>query len=402
VPDDERKADEKRPKTDPPAPADKFRPEAIAARIDTLGEETEVDRIAREEEKKLALRKKQTTGKKGLEAAASKRLANIGEGTVKRPTLGSDVVAPGADPLLERAARTGDWIKAHRQAFGALVTIGLLAVGATLGMVSWRNKQRADASALLAQAFAAERGRVSTKDDEEEDEAKSRPLLYPTFQSATQRRDAALAKYREVESKYAGTGAAYLAKLGEAGLLLDAGDGNAALGAYSDAKGSALAHADAAVRGRAWEGMGFADELLAAGKVREKGEPSDEIAPERGKYLDDALASYKQLEQIDTPGFKELGMYHQARIFQQKGDKAKAIELLKDVYKRVTEPGEKHAFSYLEFVVQDRLRWLDPTALPPKAAKLGGPGGNLDMSNPQIQQLIKQLQEKQQKGGGTQ
>ena len=98
MPDEERKADEKQPKTEAPAPADKFRPEAIAARIDTLGEESEVDRIAREEEQKLALRKKQTTGKRGLEAAASKRLANIGEGTVKRPSLGADVVAPGADP----------------------------------------------------------------------------------------------------------------------------------------------------------------------------------------------------------------------------------------------------------------------------------------------------------------
>jgi len=400
VPDEERKADEKQPKTEAPASADKFRPEAIAARIDTLGEESEVDRIAREEEQKLALRKKQTTGKRGLEAAASKRLANIGEGTVKRPSLGAVVVAPGADPLLERAARAGHWIKAHGQAFGVLVTIGLLAVGAALGSAYWRNKQQADASAVLAQAFAAERGRVSTKEDDDEDDAKSRPLLYPTFQSAAQRREAALAKYREVESKYAGTGAAYLAKLGEAGLLLDASDGQGALSAYSDAKGSALARADAEVRGRALEGMGFANEVLAAGKAHGQADAVAEV--ERDRYLDAALAAYKQVEQLDMPGFKELGMYHEARILQEKGDKAKAVELLKDVYKRVTEPGEKHTFSYLEFVVQDRLRSLDPSALPPKAAKLGGPGGNLDMSDPQIQQLIKQLQEQQrEKGGGT-
>ena len=120
------------------------------------------------------------------------------------------------------------------------------------------------------------------------------------------------------------------------------------------------------------------------------------------KHLDDALAAYKQLEQLDVGGFKELGMYHQARVLQAKGDKQKAIELLKDVHKRVTEPGEKHPFSYLEFVVEDRLRALDPTALPPKAPKMGGPGGNIDMSNPEIQELLKKLQQQGPKGGAPQ
>jgi len=110
-------------------------------------------------------------------------------------------------------------------------------------------------------------------------------------------------------------------------------------------------------------------------------------------------------------GFKELGQYHQARVFQAKGDKAKAIELLKDVQKRVAEPGSEHPFSYLEYVVEDRLRALDPTALPPKpkptrgmggpgGAPGGGPGGDIDMSDPQIQDLIRQLQQQGQGGGG--
>jgi hypothetical protein len=118
--------------------------------------------------------------------------------------------------------------------------------------------------------------------------------------------------------------------------------------------------------------------------------------------LDDALGAFTQLEHVDVTGFKELGMYHEARVLQARGDKAKAIELLKDVQKRVSEPGDSHAFSYLEFVVEDRLRELDPTALPPKAPKMGGQGskagGNLDMDDPKIQELIRQMQ---QKGGGA-
>src|SRR5277367_3015006 len=52
---------------------DKFRPGAIAERVASMGEESDLDRIAREEEKKLNERKKGKKGKKGLEAAASKR-----------------------------------------------------------------------------------------------------------------------------------------------------------------------------------------------------------------------------------------------------------------------------------------------------------------------------------------
>jgi hypothetical protein len=406
VPDDEQKRDKNQPEAGqqpaggkaasaPEEAADKFRPDAIAARVDAaLGEETELDRVAREEEKKLLERKKQTKGKRGLEAAASKRLAKIGEGTVKRPSSAvAAAVAPEADPLIERARRAGQWIRENRQVFGGLVTVAVLGVGGALGWMYWQDKHQADASAVLAQAFADERGRVSAKDDDEEDDTPKRAALYPTFKSATERRDAALAKYRQVQSKYPGTGAAYLARLSEAGLLLDQGDAKGALAAYGDVKGSPLAQADVEVRARAFEGMGFADELLAQ---------SD--AAGKDKHQDDALAAYKQLEQLDVKGFKELGMYHEARVLQAKGEQQKAIDLLKDVHKRVSEPGESQPFSYLASVVEDRLRALDPSALPPKAPKmgglggLGGPGGDLqNMSDEQIKELIKQMQ--QQKGG---
>ena len=76
--------------------------------------------------------------------------------------------------------------------------------------------------------------------------------------------------------------------------------------------------------------MGFADELLA-----------QTDAANKDGHLDDALAAFKQLEQVDMKGFKELGQYHQARVLEAKGDKAKAIELLKDVQKRVSRAGQR-------------------------------------------------------------
>ncbi len=374
---------------------DRFAPDAIAARIEQIGEETDLDRVARQEEQKLLERKKlQKKSKRGsLEAAASKRLAKIGEGSVRRPSAASDAYIPEADPLMARARRARGWIEQHRTTFGVLVGVALIGVGSALGFTYVQGKRNADASALLAMAFADEHGHIADKEDEEEDDsARSQQVLYPTFKSVTERRAAAIAKYREVSSKYAGTGAATLARLAEGALLLDEGDSKAAISAYDDVKGSPLAQADAEVRGRALEGRGFACELLAE---------SDSANQE--KHLDDALAEFKALEAIDVDGFKELGMYHEARVLQAKGDKGKAIEILKDTYKRTTDPGSGGRFTYLEFVIEDRLRDLDPNALPPKAPKhpaggLGGPGSP-DMSSPQMQELLRRLQQQQgQKG----
>ncbi|MDP9149853.1 MAG: hypothetical protein M3O36_07955 [Myxococcota bacterium] len=380
--------------------ADAFRPEAIAARIDLIGEETDLDRIANEEERKLAARRKERagTGKRGLEAAASKRLSQIGEVKVKRPSTVAGAALIEADPLLERATQVRRWIRGHRELFGGLLAVVLVGVGGAMAWTYWQTKHGAESSALLAQAFADEHGHVSSKDADDEDDGKAKSL-YPTFKSVAERREAALAKFRQVESKYAGTGAAILARLAEGGLLLDKGDAAVALAAYEDVKASALARADMEVRGRSLEGTGFAHELLA-----------ERDAANRDKHLNDALAAFKELERLEAKGFKELAMYHQARVLQDKGDNAKAIELLKDVSKRVADPGESHSFAYLESVVDDRLRQLDPSALPPKpshpmgrgggggGATMGSAGvpGGPDMSDPQIQELIRQL--KQQKG----
>jgi hypothetical protein len=375
--------------------ADKFRPEAIAARIDAIGEETDLERVAREEEKKLLDRKRQQKkkGKRGLESAASKRLAKIGETAVKRPSAATGAISPEADSLLESASRARRWVGQHREAFGGLVAIAVLATGGLFGWMYWQDKRVDDASAVLAQAFADEHGHLSEKADDEDDDEPRAKQLYPTFKSAGDRREAALAKYRAVESKYAGTGAAILARLSEGALLLDAGDAKGAIAAYDDVSGSPLARADAEVRGRAIEGRGFALELLAQ---------TDSAGAE--KLREGALLAYRDLQAVDMAGMKELGMYHEARVLLAKGDKAKAIDLLKEVHKVVGEPADSHRFSYLEFVVEDRLRELDPNALPPKP-KAGpggaGPGGKVDSDNPQIQELMRQMQEKARQKGGA-
>jgi hypothetical protein len=370
VPDEEQKPD------------DQFGPEAIAARIEKMGEESEADRTAREEEQKLLLRRKGQK-KSGLEAAASKRLAKIGETAVKRPT------ALSADPDLDRAAKITKWIEANRQMVTALVGIVVIA---GCGIGAWYyvdNKHALDASVLLGEAFAADHGRIAAKSEDDDDQPAAKQL-YPSFATVADRRAASLAKYRALESKYPGTGAAIVSRLSEGSLLLDAGDGVGALEAFEAVASSALGQADPEVRGRALEGEGFADELLA-----------EKEAGSRDKHLGDALTAYHALEAVDVAGFKELGMFHEARIAIAKGDKPKAIELLKDVTKRVEDPGQAKSFAYLQFAAEDRLRDLDPSALPPKAPKTASSAGGPDMSDPKIQEMIRQLQAKAKGGGGA-
>jgi hypothetical protein len=407
VPDDEQKKDETQAPAPPaaeepvapPAEAeaadkapddekDRFRPEAIASRVASLGEEDESDRIARQEEDKLRERRKAKKGKKGLESAASKRLAKIGEAKVKRPGALDASLAVDTDPLVARTAAARKWIEKNKSTFALIVGVGVLGASGFVGYTYWQQKHQADASAMLAQGIADEHGVISDKD--EDDEEKHAPL-YPTFKTVAERRDAAIAKYKDVESKYAGTGAAILARLAEAGLLLDKGDAKGSAAAYEDVKGSALAQADAQVRGRALEGIGFCDELLAV---------SDAAAKE--KHLDDALAAFKQLEGIDVKGWKELGKYHEARVQEEKGDKAKAVELLKDVRTAIDDHSGDHPFAYLESVVDDRLRQLDPSALPPRAPKMpaGLGGGDFDPDDPRVQELLRQLQQRAGQGGG--
>ncbi len=368
-----------------PEREDAMSPEAIAKRVAALGGDDEVERLARDEEIKLAERRAKAgggKGKKGLEAAASKRLQKIG-GKVppKRVAYAADADILGASPF-------GRWLRANQKTVTAVTATFLIAAVGGGTYTWWSQRTEAAASNDITKAVDDEDGRIGdpAKDDDETQVKDPRPV----FKTEAERRDAALAKYRDVESKYKGTGAAFLARLEEGSLLLDKGDLDGAVTALTDASQSPLAAADTEVKGRALEGLGFAYEAKATATPAEK-----------DKWLDQAAQQFRALENTDVKGFKELGMYHQARVAEEKGEKDKAIQLLKSLHERLSPPGEAkdaHPFVYLETVAEDRLRLLDPTALPPKS-KGGGPAGGNKMSEEQIQKLIEQL--KHQQSGGA-
>jgi hypothetical protein len=365
-------------------------PAAILKRVSALDEDDDVERLARAEEAKLAARRsanKKPKKKSGLEAAASKRLAKIG---AKAPVKREVAVAADADPLLLRATDFSKWAEKNQQLVAGIVIAAIVVIGGGLGYSAYEHKRESDASMQLAKAVEDERGRIGDPDKEDEPDRPHDPT--PVFKTVDERREAALAGYRGVEAKFHGTGAATLARLSEGSLLLDKEDADGALAAYTEVSTSPLAKADAEVRGRALEGMGFAYELKADAASGDAAKP----------LLEKAGKEYRELENTDVTGFKELGMYHEARVLQKQGSTGEAVAMLKKLHERIGKEKEEHPFVYLEAVADDALRSLAPDALPAKSSGgmggfggLGGlasgKGGKPQLNPAQLQKLQEQL-----------
>ena len=370
-------------------------PEAIARRVAALGEEDESEVKAREEERKLAERKaskKKGSKKGGLEVAASKKLSKIGTRAEPKRQI---AVAADADPLIEKTAKLSEWAKQNQktvQIVGALIAVALLGVA---GFLYIEHKNETEASTMLTKAVEDERARVGEPPKEDPETPVELPLMFKTFE---ERRESALKKFREVQSKYPKTGAAILSRLAEGSLLLDKHEPDPALAAFTDVKGSALAAADQEVKGRALEGMGFAYELKAAAT------PADAT-----KSFDEALKAYKELENtVEVRGFKEMAQYHQARVLQNKGEKDKAKELLVALRTTISKPDDNPsnlpqgpAFPYLKEVATDRLREIDPASVPkvPQMGPGGAGGAGQQLSPAQIKKMMEEMQRKQKSGG---
>jgi hypothetical protein len=294
-------------------------------------------------------------------------------------------LAPGEmvdDALARGTDRAVRWAKDNVSTI-QWVLLAAIVGGAGYGIYEWRMGVRAErASADLIRGVLDERGRISETHTGGADDDTRDPT--PTFKSYDERRAAALGAYRDVANKYKGTGAAILGRLGEAGVLLDKKDWDGALAAYRDVKGSPLAAADIDVRGRAIEGIGFA--------LEGKGD------------TDGAMHAFRELENTDARGFKELGMYHQARLLFAKGDKDKAKELLKGAREKLHASGETHPFTFLETAVDDLLRRIDPSLVADRP--MGGAGGkqltpeDIERLKAQIQRQMQQAQEKSNAAGG--
>jgi hypothetical protein len=283
------------------------------------------------------------------------------------------------DALSRMWASTTKWLRQNLTAVQWVIAVGLIGVAGYVGYTYFTQKKQGAASDLLASAAMAERAYVAPEDKRSAEEKEADPT--PVFKTADERNEKALSGYREVQQKHPDSGAAILGKLGEAGVLLDKGEWDAAISAFEAVLKTPLAAADLDVKGRTIEGIALAKEG--------KGD------------IDGALAGFKQLEGVDAKGFKELAQYHQARLLLSKNndeDREKAKNLLKTAYDKLKEPSvEKKQSVYLEKAIEQALRQIDPSLVPDKDSLSGVRGGS--MSPEELEAIKRKIQEGMKKKG---
>jgi hypothetical protein len=300
-------------------------------------------------------------------------------------------LAPGEmvdDALARGMSGAGRWLTSN---FGILQWVIIAAVVGGIGYTVFDNrsiKKAEAASSDLMKGANSERGRVVAGSSAKgEEESADDPT--PVFKSNEEKRETALASYRKVATAYPGTGAAILGRLGEAGILLDKREWDGALAAYNEVRATSLAAADVSVRGRAIEGVG--------------------LALEGKKDVDGALKAFRELENTDVKGLKELAMYHQARILYAKADNDKAKELLKNARERLKNVdsasksapaspfgGESKPFAFLESQIDDLLKRIDPTALASDTGAAPNGAGGKTVSPDNLKKIQEELQRKMQ------
>jgi hypothetical protein len=275
-----------------------------------------------------------------------------------------DALARGGDATLK-------WLQRNWKVVQWVVTAAIVGGIGTLGFLWWTGKSTAEVSDQLAKAIRDEAATVIKPDDDTREEDDKKNDIRTIFASYEERDNAALADYRAVADKGGDGAAAILARLGEAGLLLDQRKWDESIGAYDAVLASPLAGADVDpdVRARAFEGKGFAQE----GK----------------KDLDGALQSFEKLNELSADYYKALSLYHQARVYVAKGQKDQAKNKLVEAQKLIEtariatrKDADVHPYRWLERAAQEELQAIDPNAAP-----LIKPG---QMSPEQLQQLLQQ------------
>lgn len=367
-----------------------------AAPADAEGEEAKAEeapqnRAARRREEAIERRRKRkgVTPEKSAEELPKDKNKRAKELLMRRREAASEErpaqleAGEMVDDALARGwASTTKWLRGNLQTIQWVIAAGLIGVAGFVGYTYFTEKKLGGAGGLLASGAAAEAAYVLPEDKRAEEDKELDPTM--VFKTADERSDKALAAYREVEQKFAGSGAAILARLGEAGVLLDKREWDKAIEAFDAVLKTPLAAADPDVKGRAIEGLGLSKEG--------KGD------------ADGAMSDFKRLETIDARGYKELSQYHQARLLLAKGteeDKAKAKDLLKAAYDKIKEPSlDKKPMPYLEKSLEQALRNIDPSLVPNRESLSGVRGGQ--MSPEEIQARIRQMQEQlgNKKGAG--
>jgi hypothetical protein len=275
--------------------------------------------------------------------SAKSRANRIGATGLDTGEMVDDAVARGFAAFTK-------WIKTNRRA----IEFGIATINAA-GIVEEKKDDKAE----------------PTPDEDKNKDADPRPR----FESYQALQDEALRTYRVAANDHGRSGAGILARLGEAGVLLERRDFDGAVQALNAVLATDLAKADESVRMAAKERMGMALE----GKGDEAG----------------ALAAYAELADSNLDSYKNFGLYHQARLSFEKGKKDEAKEKLNKLKERLkgTDAKDPGGNRYLLAQVDALMRSVDPNAEP--LAPPVAPGGG-QITPEQLMQLQKELEKMRQ------
>jgi predicted negative regulator of RcsB-dependent stress response len=329
------------------------------------------------------------------EEAASKRKSKRSGGGRTAVAAGLDAGEMVDDALARGTHNVTLWLKRNINVIQWVVVIGLAGgIGYQVYSVT-RSKTDAKATDALFSGVVAENARVG-EPAPGPDQRTGLEDTRPAVKDDAARLAAAVSAYRAAMGHDA---TKTVAQLALAGVLFDQGKFKEALAEYSAVRKSELVEKELDARGRSIEGIGLSEEALG--------------------NTDAAQKAFRELSNLESPGFAALGLFHQARLALKKGEKDPAKELLKNALKKLEKPKDSGADAnalfggsppgYLEQSARELLSSIDPSAVPQRAGGITPEqieqmtrqmdakqaGGDSQLSKEKLGELLKQLSQKQ-------
>lgn len=289
----------------------------------------------------------------GRSTAASRLAARrAAKAAAKASKRGTAPVVSGK--VTQRVGEVKAWFDANQRLMLLLLAVIVLGGGGAYVVSKQYGKRGREAADLLGTGLTTANAPIIKPGEEPPGEAPDES--YPTAQARAEKaRDA----FANVVSRFPDSKAATWARLGQANALSE-------LGKHADAEKlyATIADqqdADAFVRFRALEGLGFALEA-------------------EQKY-DSALKRFAQIGELDNGAFKPVSDYQQARMQIALGNKQKAADILQALVKaeRAKPAGEGTRFESIVSEAETLLTELSvelnaPKLRPETPAGMGSPG----------------------------
>jgi tetratricopeptide (TPR) repeat protein len=309
------------------------------------------------------------------EEAASKRKTKRAGGGRPAVAAGLDAGEMVDDALARGTHNASLWLKRNINVIQWVVVLGLAGGIGYQVYKHTRSKTDAVATDALFAGVVAENARVGDP-AVGPDERTGLEDTRPTVKDDAARLAAAASAYRAAMAHDA---TKTVAQLALAGVLYDQGKYKEALAEYSAVRKSELVEKELDARGRSIEGIALTEEALG--------------------NLDAAQKAFRELSNLDSPGFAALGLFHQARLAMKKGEKEPAKEFLKNALKKLEKPKDSAAANpllggdppgYLEQSVRDLLASIDPSAVPSRQG--------MGITPEQLEQMTRQMEGQQGSG----